>query len=152
MTIISASQISPHIPTFKTPSTMPMYSIDADLLTTVIRNFKKAFGGNENFSTVTLSSLSLGERDATTGWFEKVYTDSSIDAFIIQREAQTTMLKLGYYVNLDALAFTATPMQPCDLITDAFDRVWEVKTCKPIIVGNIVQFFIADLQEVSLNE
>lgn len=126
---------------------LPAYRGDNSELQAVMNVFRRAVRGNPNFE-VTWSALFLGNRDAVTGWYQKSYEETAIDMVIVQKEYQGVALSLGYYVSLDALGFTIEPVEACDLITDAFSRTWEVKAAKPIVVGNIVKYFVCDLKEL----
>jgi len=100
---------------------------------------------------VTRSALTLGTtRDSVTGWYPKTYTDTTTHMVIIQKESQKLASDLGYWVSLDALGFTVDGAEVYDLVTDSFGRTWIVEVVKPIIVGDIVQFFVCDLKELSV--
>jgi len=115
------------------------------------KQIKKTFERSSNASfEVTRSALSFGERDPVTGWYEKNYTESTIDMIIITRDAQKEALQLGCWVNLDALGLTDSQVEVGDLITDDSDTVWEVKAVKPIKIGDKVKFFKCDLKELPL--
>jgi hypothetical protein len=123
--------------------------VDSRQLDTIMRVFSNAFPGHPSFE-VTHLHLILGERDATTGWYSITYVSSTINMVIVQKSAQNFALKLGYFVNLDALSFTATPLEVYDRIVDFFGRKWEVKTMQPIVTGDVVQYFLCDLKELPL--
>jgi len=119
--------------------------------TALMNAFRRGFKGNPSFD-VTHSALLLGDRDTTTGWYSKNYSESTIQMIIIQKESQSMALKMGYYVNLDALGLTIDTVKVYDLITDIFNRTWEVESVKPIIVGDTVKYFKCDLKEMPLYE
>jgi len=146
MVIIGASA---PMPTYTTGSTTPIYVVDDKEFQKVLTAYKQFFNCS---SEVTWGGLSLGEADPITGWYEQLYTDSTVDMAIVQKEAQRFALNLGYWVSNDALGFTDTALAPYDLITDAFDRVWEIKTCKPQPTGNKIKFFVYDLKELPCYE
>jgi len=129
---------------------LPGYTLEGTDFTTLMDTFKRGFRGNPDFD-VTRSALSFGERDSTTGWYAKNYADSTIKMVIIQKEYQNMALRLGYWVNLDALGLTIAPIDVYDLITDKFERTWEIKTVKPIMVGDTVKYFVCDLKELPLH-
>lgn len=124
--------------------------IETSMFITLMDTFRRGFKGNSNFE-VTRSALSFGDRDATTGWYAKNYTDSTIKMMLIPKEASKMALQLGYWVSLDALGLTADAVDVYDLIKDKFDRTWEVKTVKPVIVGDAVRHFACDLKELPLH-
>lgn len=125
-------------------------SIEDSQFKTVLDTFRRGFKGNPSFE-VTRSKLKLGGRDTTTGWYDKYYRASKINMLIIQKEAQTLALQLGHWVSLDALGLTATQVEVYDLVKDEFGRTWEIKTVKPIVVGNTIKYFACDLKELPLH-
>jgi len=129
--------------------TFASYPVEGSDFTVLMDVFKRGFKGTPNFE-VTHSTLLLGDRDTTTGWYIKNYSESTIQMIIIQKESQSMALKMGYYVNLDALGLTIIPVKVYDLITDSFNRTWEVESVKPITVGDMVKYFKCDLKEMPL--
>jgi len=156
MTIVTSSQIFGHrLLSFSSsvapPAiTYPIYVIEGSEFTALMNTFSRGFKGNPNFE-VTRSALSFGDRDSTTGWYAKNYTNSTVKMIIIQKESQSMALSMGYWVSLDALGLTITQMEVYDIVTDAFGRQWEVKTVKPIPIGNTIRHFACDLKELPLH-
>lgn len=68
--------------------------------------------------TVTKKTLALGAGDATTGWYAKTYSNTSISMFIIPRALQFTVLKHGLFVEHDAVGFTKSALKEGDIIED----------------------------------
>ena len=99
---------------------------------------------------VTHSTLQLGSRDATTGWYNKNYVESPVEMLIITKDQQKQALDLGYWVNFDALGLTANPVSVYDKITDRFGRVWLIATVKPQIKADKLLGFICDLELLPL--
>lgn len=129
--------------------TSSLYTIEASAFNALTGKFRRAFKSHPSFA-VTLSSLSFGTRDAVTGWYAKTYTDSTVNMIIVQKETQNAPLPVGYWVRLDALGLTVNTVNPYDLIKDALGRTWEVETVKPIVVGEVINYFVCDLKELPL--
>jgi len=112
----------------------------------ILSSIKKQFCS----MNVTRQALGLGVQDSVTGWFQKLYSPSTIEMLILPKSAQSQALNLGYWVNMDALGFAIDPVNIYDLIVDSISRNWEIKTVQPHFVGDDFYFFVCDLKELPL--
>jgi hypothetical protein len=99
---------------------------------------------------VTRRKLALGSANATTGWYVKSYTESTIEMIIFPRAAQKLAVDAGVYVRLDAVGLTADPVEEGDQIEDANSVIYEVKTVKPHYFGDSFMWRECDLEELKL--
>lgn len=76
---------------------------------------------------VTLRSLSLGSRDATTGQREKSFSESTIKAVGTPRGATFSLQGVGVYAREDRLFTAAAPANIYDQILDG-TKYYEIKT------------------------
>jgi len=76
---------------------------------------------------VTLRSLSLGSRDATTGWRAQSYAESTIKAVGTPRGARFSLQGVGVYATEDRMFTAAAPANVYDQILDG-TKYYEIKT------------------------
>ena len=76
---------------------------------------------------VTRRKLVLGSQNATTGWYDVTYVESTIEMLIYDRSTTTISLPVGAYVRLDALGCCADPVDVGDEIKTKDGRYYEVK-------------------------
>ena len=100
---------------------------------------------------VTLRTLSLGNPDATTGWYAKTFTDSTIKMVILPRGATFQVLGMGYYARYDHSGFTVDPATEGSEIQDSFTNYYEVKTIKDHAWLNTIIMRECELSKLSLH-
>lgn len=96
----------------------------------VLRKKWEEVGANAH---VTIRTLVLGARDATTGWYEKTFDIDSLErAYIIPRGLQQLLLPPGYYTKYDAVAFYGgyAEMFEGDEIEDRNNNFYRVDSVK----------------------
>lgn len=77
--------------------------------------------------SVTYRLLHLGARDDVTGWFDKDWNETSGEAIIVGKGAQTALLGSGFYVRTDALGFTLdTSFDNGDELIDDSSRKYHI--------------------------
>lgn len=101
---------------------------------------------------VTYRLLTLGSRDSETGWYEKIYVESTIKMPIVPRGTTFTFQGVGYYARLDALGFTADPVEVGSQIKTKSGTYYEVKGVKPHYWLDSFMFREVDLAELPLHE
>lgn len=75
---------------------------------------------------VTRRRLQLGSRDSVTGWYEKHYSESTIEMIFDQGAATVMKLAGGAYVRVDKIGRTADPVEEWDEIKTQAGRYFEV--------------------------
>lgn len=80
--------------------------------------------------TVTRRKLSLGERDSTTGWRAKSYTEDTISAVYFPRGSTQMTLKAGTYVRADALLICIDGLAEGNEVKTPDNKYWEVKAVR----------------------
>lgn len=116
----------------------------------LLQAFKSA-AGNVSFD-VTRRKLVLGSQDSTTGWYDKSYTESTIEMPIEDRGTRVLLLPVGTYVRLDALGFTADVVEVGDEIKTDDGRYYEVKAVKKVYRGDSFVRRDCDLTLLRLHE
>ena len=124
--------------------------LDSQFFNNVKDAVKKGFGVTT--FNVTLSTLSLGAPDSVTGWYEPIYTDSTIEMIIQTQASNSIGTVTGYFVHLDGVGYTTAQVSLGSKITDAMLRVWRIESVKPQIVGDKLKFYVCDLKELTLHE
>jgi hypothetical protein len=115
-----------------------------NLFSTILNNIKRV-EPYVNFN-VTLFSLSLSEEaDPITGWFDEVFTESSIEMVIIPKGAHQFLTGTGLYVKTDAMGLTLSCLKEGDRIRSLNDNYYVVHTVLPYFVGNLLIFYEANL-------
>ena len=100
---------------------------------------------------LTLYKLSLGARDAETGWRAKTFdSGTTIEGIFATRGASPQTLPLGTYVKYDAVLVTADGVAEGGEIKDAFDNWWEVKAYEDVPQGNSFSHRIVHLSKLTL--
>ena len=76
---------------------------------------------------LTLHKLMLADtRDATTGWYDCSYTDSTINGLIVSKDARQLQLQLGTVVTSDAMLRTCDVVKEGDRVEDEGEKLFEV--------------------------
>lgn len=100
---------------------------------------------------VTHYTLSLGDANASTGWFEETYSEgATIEVILVTKATQQTLTGSGFYVRLDTLALTLTAVAEGDKIKDANDLYYKVISVKPQPFGDVNVLYVADLTYLSM--
>lgn len=99
---------------------------------------------------VTRRKLVLGTPDATTGWYTKSYTESTIEMIIFDRATSQFGLPAGTYIRLDAVGLTADPVEEGDQILTGPGVYYEVKGIKKHYLGDSFVRRDCDLERVLL--
>lgn len=90
---------------------------------------------------VTRRELSLGDRDTTTGWYARDYTDHDIEGLLFDKSATPQLLSVGSYVRYDLTLFTADVVVEGDQIFTEFDsKYYEVKTATEKSTGDSFEY------------
>lgn len=118
-------------------------AVDATIFDAVADVLKTTFGVTT--WNVTRSKLVLGDQDATTGWYEKLYYDSTIEMVIATKSTATIAHAVGAYVKLDAVGFANSYVKNGDVITDSYGNYWLVRTVQPMYAGDKLKFYQCDL-------
>lgn len=99
--------------------------------------------------SVTRRALSLGSADSVTGWYAKVWTETTTeDVIIISKAESYKLVGMGTYVHYDAMGFTQDPFSEGDEIKDSADNYWEVKSQREVYNGDA--FIYRELQLAKL--
>ena len=106
----------------------------------ILNTFKSVAG-----CEVTRRTLSLGDADSVTGWFEKSWSETTIEGLLVPSGAQSTALAMGTVVRLDALLRLADGMLEGDEVEDSNGDYYEVKTVTPHSFGDSFWFRECDL-------
>lgn len=110
-----------------------------------------AFKGSDLSADVTRRKLVLGSRDSTTGWYNKSYTEETIEMVILSRGSQCLALVPGVYVREDKVGLTADPVVAGDQIKSE-SVYYEVKTVKMHYFLDSFMFYECQLAELPLYE
>jgi len=100
---------------------------------------------------VTRRTLVLGSEDSVTGWFQKSWSDSTIDMIILPSGSQFMHLLPGAYARYDAVGRTQDPVFVGDQIKDG-SRYFEVREVKPWYLLNSFMYRDCQLAELPLYE
>jgi len=100
---------------------------------------------------VTRHKLTLGTADSTTGWYEKLWTDSTIEMVIVPQGATSMAVAAGVYVRLDAVGLTADVVEEGDQTETESGLFYEVKTVKPYWRGDSFSHNECDLTLLPLH-
>lgn len=96
--------------------------------------------------------LSLGDADATTGHYAMEYAaPATIEAIIVTKGTQQSIMGMGYHVRRDALAFTLTAVVDGDEIKDANNLWFKVDAVRPVPAGDANVTYVADLVYLPLH-
>jgi hypothetical protein len=79
-------------------------------------------------ASVTRRALSFGAQDSITGWFSKVYTDTTIKGSMQPQGASVSFLPCGNYAKYPHTFFTEYVVHEGDQIVDADLAVYELNT------------------------
>lgn len=101
---------------------------------------------------VTWRKLVLGDADATTGWYEKIWTEETIKMGIIPRGATKRAMMAGVWVRDDALGMCIDPVKVSDQIRDSEQTVYEVTGVLPFKEGSTLDHYEVDLTKLHLEE
>jgi len=93
---------------------------------------------------VTRQKLVLGDRDATTGWYSKDYTETTKEMIVIAKGSTTSALPSGVYVRTDALGLTTDGFNEGDKIQKG-NVTYEVKATREHVIGESFWFRECDL-------
>jgi hypothetical protein len=99
--------------------------------------------------TLTRRELSLGDADATTGWYAETYSDTSIEGLLVQKEAIPRQMELGVYVKHDATLLTADPVVEGDQVKKN-DDYYRVLTVTEQMIADSFDHRVCDLEKLSL--
>lgn len=98
---------------------------------------------------ITRRRLSLtSRRDATTGWYDKEYVESTAEGLLVPRLASNIASAAGTYVRLDAVLLTPDPFEEGDEIKTKSGEYYEIKSVKPYYLGE--SFWYRECQLVYL--
>lgn len=97
---------------------------------------------------VTLRSLSLGARDATTGWKACAWDPSTIKMPVLRRGSSQLQLVPGVYVREDAVGLTVDAVNEGDQILDALGNYFEVVAIQEHSLLDTLYFFECQLHEL----
>ncbi len=118
---------------------------------TILDVLRKKWEEIGSTADVTLRTLSLGAPNATTGWYAKTFSESTIKAYIIPRGLQRFILAVGHYTNQDAVAFSKTEMLEGDELEDQNNNFYRVLTIKHHSVLSEGVFYEAELSMMELH-
>jgi len=112
---------------------------------------KRKFGSIGSLD-VTRRALSLGERDETTGWRAKSYSDTTIQMVIATSDTRQILLHTGSYVRKDALGFTDTAVAEGDEIKIG-TVYYEVNTVfERQVTPSVIEYYQCDLTKLTLHD
>lgn len=94
---------------------------------------------------LTRRALSLGTRDTVTGWCKKVWTETTIQGWIIEKSSQLQALKAGTWVRTDALLLTEDGIVEGDQVKTQGSVYYEVKAVRPMMNGDSLDHYECDL-------
>ena len=116
-------------------------------------SLKRQFGKIGN-TEITRRTLSLGTRDATTGWRAKTWTESIITMFIIPQTARSQAVAAGYLVRTDALGLMdpSDDIEVGDEVKNGGDEYYEVKTVRKPTIGDKPALYQCDLKKMPLHQ
>jgi len=125
------------------------YRVKGDFFNRVKRALTGKFPGNPSFE-VYWYALTLGDADATTGWFTEVYDEEPIEMIVLPQSAQKQAINLGTYVVNDALGLTLESVKVGHRIETKDGSMYLVKTVTPVLVGDTLKFWNCDLELLRL--
>ena len=94
---------------------------------------------------VTRRALELGARNATTGWRDKDFTESTINGFLIPRSSGQIASAVGAYVRTDDLFITADGLFTDEEVLDAHGKYWRVVAVRDVSFGDSFSHRLCDL-------
>lgn len=86
---------------------------------------------------VTLKTLSLGARNATTGRYAEYFAESTIDMWMLGPSGEHVQVSSGGHFQLSVTGYTKTAVKKGDHIVDDFDDEWAIVGVLPWNWGNI---------------
>jgi len=89
--------------------------------------------------------LSLGSQDATTGWYAKSFSESTISMVILRRGQSFSAGGVGFYAVYDYTGFTADTVAEGDEIKDADSVYFTVKTVGAEKWGDQLSHYVCEL-------
>jgi hypothetical protein len=113
--------------------------------TTLFDTLKKALTREGLSFNVTKRALTLGARDAVTGWAAKSYVESTVEMIIINQSNRQLAVQAGTYVRSDALGFSKTVFVEGDQMKDDESVYYEVEAVRPRKIGNKLVCYEYDL-------
>lgn len=98
---------------------------------------------------VTRRRLTLGAPDSVTGWYEKGFTDPTIEMVIMPRGATQLMLAAGVFAREDAVGLTADVVEVGDQVKNPSDNtIYEVSSIQKVKFADSFSHRICDLKEL----
>jgi len=97
---------------------------------------------------VTLKTLTLGDLDTGTGWYQKEYVDSQIEAAIIPKSAQQVLNGTGLFVRFDALGVSVDPVRNDDMIGNSAGDGFVVANRQAMWYFDTFMYYFYDLQNL----
>jgi hypothetical protein len=98
---------------------------------------------------LTRYELSLGSRDETTGWRNKEYAETTIEGVIQPKGASFGSLGAGGYAVYDHTGFIPMTISEGDLLKDADNKYYMIKTCPEVWVTNkFIGYYPCDLAKL----
>lgn len=85
---------------------------------------------------LTRRYLTLGTRDANTGWRDKEWTEIDVEGALIPKTSQQTATKVGTYVRNDALLLTQDGFKEGDELENLAGEFYEVKATREHMLGD----------------
>ena len=85
---------------------------------------------------LTLHALTLGDQDATTGWYTPSYTASTVEGYMFPKGSSWDPMSPGVYVQYDVLLITADPVLAGDYIEDAAENLFKVMSSEETWIGD----------------
>jgi hypothetical protein len=79
-------------------------------------------------ASVTRRALSFGAQDSITGWYAKVYTDTTIKGSMQPQGSSVSFLPCGNYAKYPHTFFTEYVVHEGDLIKDSYNTEFELNT------------------------
>jgi len=105
-----------------------------------IDNFSPLLAKLESLGTVscalTRRYLTLGTRDANSGWRDKEWTEIDVEGAMIPKTSQQTATKVGTYVRNDYLLLTQDGFREGDELEDEAGQYFEVKGTREHMLGD----------------
>jgi len=89
---------------------------------------------------VTRRAITLGTRDAVTGWRTITRTESTIDMIIVPKGQSFRMGNVGIFAYMDAAGLTADPVFTCDQILTQSGEYFMAQIAKPVYVLDSFQY------------
>lgn len=103
-------------------------------------------------ANVTLYTLSLGDRDSTTGWCAKEFdAGSTIKMVIVPKGSRFLIISMGYFAYESPLGFTAEAVEVGDEIKDATGVYCEIKDKQKVMWLNQFVCWKCNLEELPLH-